>query len=352
MTRAQLNAKRARCRCVGIWLALCAIVVYVMISIGGITRLTQSGLSMVEWEPIMGTIPPLSDKDWAVTFSKYQTSPEYLKVNLGMTLPEFKKIFWWEYGHRVLGRFIGILFFFPFLFFAVKGYLSGRWKIKLIGVFALGGLQAVVGWYMVKSGLVNNPHVSQYRLAAHFGIALLIFTLLVWFALEFLRGQTHRVDDVGKLKGKTFFVLCLVLFMMLTGAFVAGTKAGHIYNTFPLMAGAWVPDGLLAMQPVWRNFFENSMTIQFVHRCLAYFVGFSVLALFLYGRKRIEEWPILNYGKELLVVLVLVICQIGFGIITLINKVPLFWGALHQATAVALLTSLLFLLHKVVRNYH
>lgn len=352
MTRAKINAKRARCRYVGVWLALCAIVVYVMISVGGITRLTQSGLSMVEWEPIMGTIPPLNDNDWAETFAKYQTSPEYLKVNKGMSLPEFKKIFWWEYGHRVLGRFIGLLFFFPFLFFAFRGYLSGRWKFKFLFVFSLGGLQAVVGWYMVKSGLVNNPQVSQYRLAAHFGLALLIFTFLVWFALEFLRGQTHRVDDKGKLKGKTFFVLCLVFFMMLTGAFVAGTKAGHIYNTFPLMEGVWVPDGLLAMQPVWRNFFENSMTIQFVHRCLAYIVGFSVLALFLYGRKRIEAWPILNYSKELTVVLMLVICQIAFGIVALLNQVPVLWGALHQATAVALLTSLLFLLHKIARNYN
>ena len=352
MTRSEMNARRlAKQRAVGIWLAACTLVVYMMISVGGITRLTQSGLSMVEWEPIMGTIPPLSTDDWLDVFQKYQASPEYQKINKGMSLPEFKRIFWWEYGHRVLGRFIGLLFFLPFMFFALRGYLSGRWKIKLAGVFALGGLQAVMGWYMVKSGLVNNPHVSQYRLAAHFGLALLIFTFLLWFSLEFLKGQTRRVGDVAKLKGKTLSVLCLLLLMMLTGAFVAGTKAGHIYNTFPLIAGAWVPDGLLSIQPLWRNLFENSLTVQFIHRCLAYIVGLSVLCLFLYGRRQMQLRPILNFGRELSAVLILVVCQISFGIITLLYKVPLFWGVLHQATAVALLTSLLFLLHKISRDY-
>ncbi|MGH1542948.1 MAG: COX15/CtaA family protein [Arenicella sp.] len=336
-------------RAVGIWLLICTLVVYFMIMIGGITRLTQSGLSMVEWEPIMGIIPPLNEHDWLESFEKYKAFPEYQKVNKGMSLQEYKGIFLWEYGHRVLGRFIGILFLLPYLFFLFRGYLPGKWKWKLLTAFALGGLQGLMGWYMVKSGLVNNPHVSQYRLAAHFGIALAIFVLLFWYSLEFLRGDQRR-SGLVHLRKTSSYVLILVLFMMMTGAFVAGTKAGHIYNTFPLIAGAWLPDGLLSLEPIWRNFFENSLTIQFVHRCIAYCIVIAVLYLFAVGWRSTKENSQLNIRFELTLVLFLMLCQVAFGIITLLMKVPVFWGALHQSTAVALLASLIFLTHKVCRN--
>ena len=336
-------------RAVGIWLLVCAATVYIMIIVGGFTRLTQSGLSMVEWEPIMGTIPPLSLGDWQDTFNKYKGSPEYLKINKGMSLDEFKSIFWWEYGHRVLGRFIGLLFFLPFLFFLLRGYLKGAWKGKLFGLFLLGGLQAIVGWYMVKSGLVDNPHVSQYRLAAHFGIALMIYTVMIWFMLDFLRGEQKR--ELIALRKGAMLVTKLIFFMMLTGAFVAGLKAGHIYNTFPKMGNNFFPKELFAMESVWRNFFENPVTVQFIHRCIAYIIVFAAMVLFIKGMKLAVKRPELKLQTNLVVLLLLVICQVCFGIMALLKGVPISWGALHQGTAVLLLTSALFLTHKLSRQY-
>lgn len=344
-----MNYSNKQSKAVGLWLLICAITVYIMIIIGGITRLTQSGLSMVEWEPIMGIIPPLSLADWQQVFTQYQASPEYQKVNLGMSLDEFKSIFWWEYGHRVLGRFIGLLFFVPFLFFLVRGYLSGIWKIKLLGLFILGGMQAVVGWYMVKSGLVDNPHVSQYRLAAHFGIALMIYVVMIWFMLDFLKTEKRRQPIA--LKKVALIVSQLIFFMMITGAFVAGLKAGHIYNTFPLMGGNIVPDSVLALTPAWKNIFENPVTVQFIHRCIAYVIIIAVVLLFIKGRKLIADHPEVKVGMNLWIVLLLMICQVLFGIITLLNQVPVFWGALHQFTGVALISSTLFLAHRLSRDY-
>jgi len=275
--------------------------VYIMIIVGGLTRLTQSGLSMVEWEPIMGTIPPISPADWVDVFNKYKQSPEYLKINKGMNLAEFKNIFWWEYGHRVLGRFIGLLFFVPYLFFLLRGYIKGAWKVKLFGLFLLGGLQAVVGWYMVKSGLVNNPHVSQYRLAAHFGIALFIYVFMIWFMLDFLYSERRR--EKIPLKTGAILLTKLIIFMMLTGAFVAGLKAGHIYNTFPKMGSTFIPKELFAMTEWWRNFFENPVTVQFVHRCLAYVIATVVCILFFKGWRLARENSGLKLRASLLVML-------------------------------------------------
>ena len=336
-------------KAIGIWLLICALTIYVMIIVGGITRLTQSGLSMVEWQPIMGTIPPLSLAEWQETFEKYRQSPEYLKINKGMSLDEFKNIFWWEYGHRVLGRFIGMLFFLPFLFFLLRGYLTNKWKVKLFGLFILGGMQGVVGWYMVKSGLVDNPHVSQYRLAAHFGIALMIYAVMIWFMLDFLRGEQRR--EPLALRKRTLFVAKLIFFMMLTGAFVAGLKAGHIYNTFPKMGDNFVPNEIFAMDSLWRNFFENPVTVQFIHRCIAYLIILAVALLFFRGLKLASQRPELGLHVNLVVVLVLMLCQVSFGIMALLKSVPVSWGALHQGTGVLLLTSTLFLAHRLSREY-
>jgi len=347
-----IERQNRRNRAVGTWLLICALTVYLMIIVGGATRLTQSGLSIVEWEPIMGTIPPLSLDEWNETFGKYKATPEYKQINTGMSLEEFKEIFWWEYGHRLLGRFIGLIFFLPFLFFLFRGYLTRTWKLKLSGLFMLGGLQAVVGWYMVKSGLVNDPHVSQYRLALHFGIALLLYVFMIWFMLDFLRsGAKRAINNISPIKPYAAFSTCIVFFMMITGAFVAGLKAGHIYNTFPNMGATFMPDNLLAISPAWKNIFENPATVQFIHRMMAYVVVTSVVLLIVKSIKNLSITGNDSAWLNIVVIGILLCSQVAFGIITLLNKVPVFWGVLHQGTAVALLTSLLFYWHRKSREY-
>ena len=318
----------------------CAAVVYLMIVVGGITRLTQSGLSMVEWAPIMGTLPPIGEVAWLTVFEKYKAFPEYQKVNIGMSLAEFKNIFWWEYGHRVLGRVIGLIYLLPLLYFYTKGLVPKHWRLRLFSLFILGGLQGLMGWYMVQSGLVDVPRVSQYRLTAHLGLALIIFICMFWYALDFLRGERKRDQiQVSSIYLKITSVSVLIVFlMMLSGGFVAGTKAGYIFNTFPTMNGEWVPQQWLAMTPLWRNFFENAITIQFVHRAFAIGVLTVVLTVFLLSIKQ-------NFKTYALIALAIVILQIILGISALLMRVPVALGAAHQAGAVALLASCLFVTH-------
>ena len=323
----------------GLWLLGCAAVVYLMVVVGGMTRLTQSGLSMVEWDPIMGIIPPIGEAAWQDVFAKYKTSPEYLKVNVGMSLEAFKGIFYWEYGHRVLGRVIGMIYLLPLLFFLARGMVPKSWYVRLLGLFILGGLQGLMGWYMVKSGLVDVPRVSQYRLTAHLGLALLIFTCMVWFAMDFLRGEQRAKHASPIYLKSTLLVVAVVFIMMLSGGFVAGTKAGFIMNTFPMMNGQWVPDGWLGMTPMWRNFFENAIAVQFVHRCIAVLVVLTVLvSVFLSLGQRFKTGSVW--------VLVLMLIQVCLGISALVMNVPLSLGAAHQAGAVALLTACLFSAHR------
>lgn len=323
----------------GTWLLFCAGVVFLMVIVGGITRLTQSGLSMVEWAPLMGVLPPLSLADWQDVFAKYQTSPEYLEVNFGMSLAEFKKIFWWEYGHRVLGRVIGLLYLFPLLYFWAKGMVPSAWRLRLFGLFLLGGLQGLMGWYMVQSGLADVPRVSQYRLTAHLGLALIIFGFMWWFALCFLRGEKSNNEAAASFRRLTILAAATVFIMMLSGGFVAGTKAGYIINTFPKMNGEWVPAGWLAMQPIWRNFFENAITIQYVHRLLAVLVS-AVLLIMCFSalKERYQtgwQWP-----------LILLVLQVVLGISALLLIVPVALGAAHQAGAVGLFASTLYVAHR------
>lgn len=294
---------------------------------------------MVEWAPIMGTLPPLSLADWELAFAKYRTSPEYQLINLGMSLDEFKQIFWWEYGHRVLGRLIGLIYLLPLLYFLVRGMVPAAWRLRLLGLFFLGGLQGLMGWYMVKSGLSDVPHVSQYRLTAHLGLALLIFACMWWFALSFLRGDHEHGLARHGFRQLSLMSAAAVFLMMLSGGFVAGTKAGFIMNTFPTMNGEWVPSGWLAMTPLWRNFFENAVTVQFVHRCLALAVTVLLAYSVLQARKQLFKT---GYGW----VLIALIVQVGLGISALLMKVPVTLGALHQAGAVALLASTLYVAHK------
>ena len=322
----------------GIWLLICASVVYLMIVVGGITRLTQSGLSMVEWAPIMGILPPIGEAAWLDVFIKYQASPEYQKINFGMSLDSFKSIFWWEYGHRVLGRVIGMIYLLPLLYFMIRGMVPAAWRLRLFSLFVLGGLQGLMGWYMVKSGLVDVPHVSQYRLTAHLGLALLIFSYMLWFALDFLRGESrHNRASKGYLR-ISLLAGVVIFIMMLSGGFVAGTKAGFIMNTFPKMNGEWIPQAWMAINPWWRNLFENPITVQFLHRCIALLVLGTVLLLFRYSLKQ-------RFSTKAFWELLIMLIQVTLGISALLMVVPVTLGAAHQAGAVALLASAILVAH-------
>lgn len=341
---ANANATLMSRRQIGWWLLICAMVVYGMIVVGGATRLTQSGLSMVEWEPVMGIVPPIGGAAWNEVFDKYKQSPEYQKVNRGMSMDEFKSIFYWEYGHRVLGRLIGFLFLLPFLYFLLRKKIPSGWHIKLFGLFVLGGLQGAMGWYMVKSGLVDVPRVSQYRLAAHFGLALLIFSFMLWYAMDFLRGDNRHQHAQSGYLNSTVLVLAVVVVMMMSGAFVAGTKAGFIMNTFPQMAGQWIPPGINGLQPAWKNIFENPVTIQFVHRCMALLVIATVIYSAIVASKQ-------SFKTRASWVILAMILQVVLGVMALVMRVPVWLGVLHQAGAVLLLSAALYTAHRARKGF-
>jgi cytochrome c oxidase assembly protein subunit 15 len=321
----QLAGRRA----VALWLMLCAAMVFAMVLIGGITRLTESGLSIVEWQPLMGAVPPLSEADWQALFEKYRQSPQFRQVNQGMTLAEFKTIFWWEYIHRLWGRLIGVAFLGPFLWFLQRRAVSGALAWKLAGIFALGGLQGAMGWYMVESGLVDRPEVSQYRLTAHLALALLIYALLLWTAWG-LRGE-RRATAAGLKRGASA-LLVLIALTILMGGFVAGLDAGLVYNTFPLMEGRIVPPDYLSTGPWWRDPFENRATAQFHHRVLA---EATVIAAVLFAWRAWAAAPVRGLAAALALVALL---QAGLGVVTLLLTVPLPLAALHQAGALVLFT--------------
>lgn len=326
------------------WLLTCAVVIFGMILLGGVTRLTDSGLSMVEWRPLMGIIPPLSQQDWQALFIKYQQFPEYQKLNLGMTLGEFKVIFMYEYLHRVLGRIIGLLFFIPFVYFYFTRRISPQLLPKLLLMLFLGGCQGLMGWYMVKSGLVDIPHVSQYRLTAHLGLAIVIYGFIVWTALSLINKTDNQPAGLGRL---ACILSGLIFLMILTGGLVAGTRAGYAYSTWPLMGDSFIPAGLYSMSPVWLSAFEDITTIQFNHRIFAYIiaalvVGFSLVAL----RKNIST----SARNGIYIMLFLLLVQITLGISTLIFHVPVAIAAAHQIGAVALLTATLFVSHSLVNR--
>ena len=317
--------------------------VFAMVVIGGITRLTGSGLSMVEWRPVLGFLPPLSEEAWQRVFDLYRATPQYLEVNAGMSLPEFRGIFWWEYIHRVWGRLIGLVFFVPFLWFLLRGYVRGPFAWKLAGLFVLGGAQGALGWYMVKSGLVDVPEVSQYRLTAHLSLAFLIHALLVWTALSVLFPERRAVSD-GKflsIRRLAHIALALVAITIVSGAFVAGTDAGFTYNTFPLMDGRIVPPGYFdtAMAP-----FEDIATIQFHHRVLA-LLTFAVLMVVWWRSRWLALVPRARLAANLLGLAAIV--QVVLGITTLLLVVPVSLGAAHQGGAVILLTAVTWFVYEL-----
>jgi heme a synthase len=327
-----------------IWLFTVAALVFLMVSIGGATRLTGSGLSITEWQPIMGTLPPLSQADWQDAFTKYQQIPQYHHVNSGMSIQAFKFIFWWEWTHRFLGRLIGFAFFVPFVIFLVAGQIPRGLTAKLAGLFALGALQGFAGWYMVSSGLADRIDVSQYRLALHMGLAILIFGALIWVALSLaeVSGRAVTVRPTGTRTAAA--IVLLVLVQIVLGAFVAGLKAGAGYNTWPLMDGRLIPDGLGAMQPWYLNLFENALTVQFNHRLVAYAL---LLATLWHAWSMSHDAPDPHARTSALVLAAAVLAQATLGIWTLLAQVPLALGLAHQAGAAAVFGLAVWHLHAV-----
>jgi cytochrome c oxidase assembly protein subunit 15 len=339
------RAARAH-RGVAVWLLICCAVVFAIVVVGGVTRLTHSGLSITEWQPIVGTIPPLSDADWNAAFAKYQLTPEYQQVNKGMTLSEFQRIFWYEYFHRLLGRLVGVVFLLPFLWFLARRKIPPGYGIPFGVIFALGAAQGALGWYMVQSGLVADPRVSQFRLTAHLGLAFLIFAAMFWAALSLLSPQRADGHADRALSSTRYFaaaVACLVFLQAMSGGMVAGIRAGFAYNTFPLMNGAIVPAEILSFDPAWKNFFYNMATVQFVHRLLALLLAFAVPLLW-WKVARAERVPRgARVGAHLLLAMLAI--QVTLGILTLVLVVPLPLAALHQAGAVLLFAFALNLVH-------
>ena len=330
-------------RAVALWLLACCALVFAMVVVGGVTRLTRSGLSIVEWQPIAGTIPPLNQAEWQESFLKYQQTPEFRKVNHAMTLDEFKGIFWWEYVHRLLGRIIGAAFLLPLIWFAVRRRISRAVAIRLAGIFVLGGLQGALGWYMVQSGLIDNPRVSQYRLTAHLGLAFLIYAAMLWVALDLLFDRDLRsARATDRLRRAAGALVALVFVMVLSGGLVAGIHAGYAYNTFPLMNGHLVPPELFMITPWYLNFFNNMATVQFDHRLLAWLLAI-VVPWFWIASRRIDLSPRARVAGNALLVMLLI--QIALGLSTLLLVVPIPLAAAHQAGAMLLFTAAIFTRH-------
>jgi cytochrome c oxidase assembly protein subunit 15 len=318
---------------------ICALIA-LMVIVGGATRLTDSGLSITEWRPVTGIVPPLSAADWAAEFEKYRQIPEYEIVNRGMSLEAFKRIYWWEWGHRFLGRMVGAVFLLPLIFFAATGRVGRALGLKLAGLFVLGGLQGALGWYMVKSGLADRIDVSQYRLAAHLGLAVLLFALMFWLALS-LR-STKPAGPRPPLFWGALALVGGVYLQMLLGAFVAGLRAGRAYNTWPLMEGRFFPESYFGAQPRFADLFESFAAVQFNHRLGAYVLAAGALWFYLAARKTPAEGPAR-------LVLAAVALQIGLGIWTLLAATPLALGLGHQAGALIVLAVALYAAYSATR---
>lgn len=332
------NEKVKQKRLIALWLFTVSVMIFIMVLIGGFTRLTHSGLSMVSWKPFTGWIPPLIHHEWIESFSAYKLSPEYLKLNFGMTLSEFKSIYWLEFIHRVWGRIIGIIYFIPFIVFYFLGWLKGRLLIHLVFLLILGAGQGGLGWFMVKSGLIDSPDVSQYRLAAHLCLAIFILGYLVWLGL--LVHNYQFISDKYQISFAFLIPLFLIFLTIFSGALVAGLDAGLVYNTFPLMDGKIIPHGILDLVPLYLNFFENVITVQFDHRILA-LVTLGVSFLFWLKQKKCCLSK--RQSLSLDIFLFFVFFQVSLGIITLLLVVPIWLGVLHQATAALLFVSTIWM---------
>jgi len=322
-------------RVVRLWLYAVAALVLAMVVVGGATRLTESGLSITEWQPVMGTLPPLSQQQWRTEFEKYQAIPQYRELNSGMNLDAFKTIYWWEWTHRLLGRLIGVAYFLPFLWFLWRGWVAPGLRGRLWFIFGLGALQGAVGWWMVASGLADHVEVSQYRLATHLVLAGVIYVALLWTALRL--HEPPSTPAPLRIRAIALALLIFVLAQIFLGALVAGLRAGYVYNTWPLIDGAVVPEAarLFLQRPVWRNFFENTLTVQFDHRMLAYTIWILVLQ-HVFDVTRTKNAALLISAATVAAAVTL---QAGLGIATLLMVVPLSLALAHQAMAMLVLTA-------------
>ncbi len=342
MNNLQNNTKHLRA--VSYWLFFCCFSVFCMIIVGAITRLSESGLSIVEWKPLLGAIPPLNEKDWLEVFEKYKSSPEYNKKNFWMGINDFKAIFFWEWFHRLLGRLIGVFYAVPFIFFLIKGWIPKGYKLKLIIAFILGGAQGFMGWYMVKSGLVDIPAVSHYRLTAHLSLAILIYAYMLWLGLSLYKQSCKQqlFNTDNKLFSHGLITLGALTITIFWGAFTAGLDAGLVYNdTFPMMGDKWIPEEMWFYKPMWYNFFENHAVVQFTHRWLAITTFIITISLTIHSiyKKRTEIWfPLLT---------IFITLQAALGIATLFSSVSLPIAVLHQGGAVTVLTFLICAIHCV-----
>jgi cytochrome c oxidase assembly protein subunit 15 len=331
------RAPAPRPRAIANWLLVVAAMVFLMVVVGGITRLTESGLSMTRWEPIAGTIPPLNEHAWQAEFAGYKATPEYAKINRGMTLPEFKNIFFWEYLHRLIGRLIGLVFAIPLLWFWWRRAIPRGYGRRLVPLLALGGLQGAIGWWMVASGLVDRPDVSHLRLATHLMAALFIFSGLIWTALDLRAGRPSRL-------GRASLGLILVLAVqILWGAFTAGLDAGYAFSSWPMMGDQWFPDG--GLNPAWtvaRNAIDNPVAVQFVHRWFAWVAAAAVVVMAMRARRAGAKGAVHA-------LLTFVIVQIGLGIATLLTGVALPIAVAHQAVAALLLATMVVAAHRIGR---
>ncbi len=323
-----------RQRGVAAWLLLCCAMLWTLIVVGALTRLTRSGLSIVEWAPLSGTLPPLSDAAWNEAFDAYKATPEYQIVNHGMSLADFQRIFWWEYVHRLIGRGIGLVLALPLLFLIARRVLRGGLAARLVALVALGGAQGGIGWIMVKSGLVDLPHVNPVKLTLHLGMGVLIFAGMWWTALQVAWGP--RRGQGGAPAGLAAALAAFVFVVIVSGGLVAGTRAGYAWNTFPLMGGEWVPPGMLTASPWWLNFLENITTVQFAHRCLALMVLAGVFGAWTWVRRSRADRKVVRAFDVMLGVATL---QVALGILTLLTRVSVPLAAAHQGTAVLLLAS-------------
>ena len=323
-----------RLRAIRLWLYAVAVLIVSMVLVGGATRLTESGLSIVEWKPVTGTLPPLGEAAWQAEFDKYKTIPQFQQRNSAMTLHEFRTIFWWEWTHRLMGRLIGAAFLLPFLWFLAKGWVGQGLRWRLWAIFALGALQGAVGWWMVASGLTERLEVSQYRLATHLILACIIFAAVLWTAGR-LR-ERPEIEVPPRIRATAIVLLVLVLVQIYLGALVAGLRAGLIYNTWPLIEGSFIPDTsrLLHDTPLWRNFFENTLTVQFNHRMVAYALWIAALLHALDVAVTVRRGPALVHAVALAG---LVTTQAAVGVLTLLHQVPIGLALMHQAVAILVL---------------
>jgi cytochrome c oxidase assembly protein subunit 15 len=334
---------RARPKPISNWLLAVAALVLAMIVVGGITRLTESGLSIVRWEPVSGAIPPIGEGAWEAEFDAYRQSPQYREVNAGMSLSEFKNIYFWEYVHRLLGRLIGLAFALPLLWFAARKAIPPGYGWKLVGLLALGGLQGAIGWWMVASGLIDVPEVSHIRLAVHLLTAFAIFGGLVWVALDLRRLAADPAARPARLPTVAIWTLSLTALQFLFGAYVAGLEAGYAYSSWPKMGDEWFPAGAPWFDPWLRNFVDNPIVVQFVHRWLAFFVAAAALLLARAAWRR-------GFTLEAILLVVAIALQIELGVLTLLTGVDIRIAAAHQGMAALVLAAILLASHRLGRR--